>query len=124
MVGLFVQCLAQVRTSSLGNYVVCPRYSIRLPDVFDEPLMDFPVLTEMNGCALRGSICQISFDIPSEKGSALKGKNLVPRGIHPFSKGAWYAIKQTGNQSQKLFLFAEMVKNYQVCKFPLKFMCA
>ena len=40
------------------------------------------------------------FLLPSEKGSSLKGKNLLPIfpfRVDPFSEMAWYVIKLTGS---------------------------
>ena len=45
-----------------------------------------------------GNNCQHCFCYPSEKESALKGKNFFSLTANPFSEGAWCTGKQTGHQ--------------------------
>ena len=37
------------------------------------------------------------FCLPSEKGSTLKGENLLPFRVDPYSEGYWHSVKQTGS---------------------------
>ena len=54
------------------------------------------------------------FCLPSEKGSTLKGKNLLPFRVRPFSEGIWFAGEQTRSflPRKKWYLV------YQVCLVP------
>ena len=53
------------------------------------------------------------FCLPSEKESSLKGKNLLPRKVDPFSEGTWCAGKQTGSHKSCL-PYKKWQKNYQL----------
>ena len=57
--------------------------------------------------------------LPLEKGSTIKGENLLPKGVDPFLEGTWCAWKQAGSHKSCLPC-TKWQKVYQYCINPVK----